>query len=174
MKDTEKVRYIHDIETGPTPLAARKPFKVEMQDSRRFVRIEISSPMSLSKIKDAGGNFEPDGDWHTLHGLILNISAGGVLVEVDQPLLEGDVVSMHFTLQEIESIDNVLGLVKRADEDEGAFLAGIQFITREYLRDIFSQAEMDLLPDRLTNFNESIRDVLNKYIFLERIAAAAE
>jgi hypothetical protein len=130
--------------------------------------------MSLRKIKDAGGNFEPDGDWHTLHGLILNISAGGVLVEVDQPLFEGDVVSMHFTLQDVESIDNVLGLVKRSDHDDGTFLAGIQFITREYLEDLFSQAEMDLLPNSLTNFNEGVREVLNKYVFREKIASNME
>jgi hypothetical protein len=70
MRDTQKVRFVHDVETDSAQLVARKPFKVETQDSRRFVRIEISSPMSLSKIKDAGGNFEPDGDWHTLHGLM--------------------------------------------------------------------------------------------------------
>ena len=174
MSDSQKVRYIQDVDAGPIELVARKPFKVETQDSRRFVRIEISSPMSLRKIKDAGGNFEPDGDWHTLHGLILNISAGGVLVEVDQPLFEGDVVSMHFTLQEVESIDNILGLVKRSDQDEGTFLAGIQFITREYLEDLFSQAEMDLLPDSLTNFNEGIREVLNKYVFREKMSSRME
>lgn len=174
MNDSEKVRYVQDVDTGVEQLAVRQPFKLQTQDSRRFVRIEISSPMSLRKIKDAGGNFEPDGDWHTLHGLILNISAGGVLVEVDQPLLEGDVVSMHFTLQEVESIDNVLGLVKRADHDDGTFLAGIQFITREYLEDLFSQAEMDLLPNSLTNFNEGVREVLNKYVFREKMASSME
>jgi hypothetical protein len=33
---------------------------------------------------------------------------------------------------------------------------------------------MDLLPEKLTNFNESIREVLNKYIYRERIAGAME
>ncbi|MFZ5979242.1 MAG: PilZ domain-containing protein [Candidatus Zixiibacteriota bacterium] len=174
MKKDEKVKYVKDVATGENDLAVRKPFRMNRENQRRFIRLEISSPMTLKKIKDAAGNFWPEGDWHVINGMILNISAGGVLVEVDQPLLEGDVVSMYFTLQDVECLDNVLGLVKRVDGEDGFFLAGVEFITREYLTDLFSRGEMDLLPENLTNFDESVRTVLNKYVYAEKLSGRME
>ena len=174
MSNSDKVKFVHDVDAQEAEFQARKPFKVEKEENRRFVRLEISSPMSMQRIKDAGGDFSPEGDWHTLHAMILNISAGGVLVELDQPLREGDIVSMHFTLQEIESLDHILGLVKRAEQNEGFFMAGIEFVSREHLNDILSQGEIDLLPDTMASFTESVRDVLNRYIFRERIASQPE
>ena len=174
MTNREKVKFVHEVDAVPSDYRARKPFKVEKQEARRFVRLEISSPMTVQKIKDTTGNFSPEGDWHTLHGMILNISGGGVLIEVDQPLLEGDLVSMHFTLQDVECLDNVLGLVKRAEENQGFFLAGIEFISRQRLSDLLSQSEIDLLPESVTDFNDSVRDVLNRFVVRERIAGQAE
>jgi len=170
MKKNEKVKYVHDVTAKENELAVRKPFRMNRDNQRRFIRLEISSPMTINKIKDAVGNFWPEGDWHLINGMILNISAGGVLVEVDQPLLEGDVVSMSFTLQDVECLDNVLGLVKRVDGEDGFFLAGVEFITREYLEDLFSRGELDLLPEDLSNFNESVRNVLNKYVYAEKLS----
>ena len=174
MKDNEKVKYVKDVEARERELAVNKPFRMNRENQRRFIRLEISSPMTLKKIKDMAGNFWPDGDWHVINGTILNISAGGVLVEVDQPLLEGDVVSMYFTLQDVECLDNVLGLVKRVDGDSGFFLVGVEFITREYLTDLFSRGEMDLLPEDLSNFDESVRTVLNKYVYAEKLSGRME
>jgi len=174
MKANEKVKFVKDVETEKTEISVRKPFRVDRDNKRRFIRLQISSPMTMKKIKDAVGNFWPEGDWHMINGTILNISAGGVLVDIDQPLLEGDVVCMYFTLQEVECLDNVLGLVKRVDGENGFFLAGIEFITRDYLDDMFSGGELEMLPNDLNNFDDSVREVLNKYVYAERVARQVE
>jgi hypothetical protein len=174
MKAKEKVKFVKDVETESMELNTRRPFHVDRENKRRFIRLQISSPMTMKKIKDAVGNFWPDGDWHIINGTILNISAGGVLVDVDQPLLEGDVVCMSFVLQEVECLDNVLGLVKRVDGEDGFFLAGIEFITREYLNDLFSGGELEMLPNCLTNFDDSVRAVLNRYVYTESVARQVE
>ena len=174
MTQKSKTRFIHDVSTTETDIIVQRPFKLERDDMRRFVRLEITSPMSLNKIRDTAGNFWPQGDRHAIHGHILNISGGGVLVEVDQQLDEGDVVIMRFTLQEVESLDWVLGLVKRSDLDESSYLVGIEFITRESLADLFTRAQLDLLPAQLHDFNESVHLMLNKYIRSQRSAAASE
>ncbi len=163
MKDTKEPTFVSDVTTDGG-VAVRKPFRLSKENQRRFIRLEISSPMSLQKIKDGDGGFWPEGDWHVIHGIILNISAGGVLVELEQAVTSGDVVSMRFTLQDVEELPHVLGLVKRSDADETGCLAGIEFVGREYLKDHFSNSEVDLLGDRHTNFDESIRQVLNKYV----------
>jgi hypothetical protein len=167
MKTDRKTKHIKDVDAGKTSYQARRPFKVSQEEKRRFIRLEISTPMSLSKIKDREGHYQADGNWQDIHGLILNISAGGVLVDLDQAIEEGDIVSMHFTLQDIEGLDNILGLVKRSDIDTDGCLAGIEFVSREVLVDYLSQAELDLLGPEYTNFNSSVRQVLNRYVHEE-------
>lgn len=169
MNKRSHVKFIKDVETDDKDIRVQKPFRVERADHRRFVRLEISSPMSLDKIRDMAGNFWPEGDHHYINGVVLNISAGGVLAEVDEQLSEGDVVSMRFTLQDVECLDNVLGLVKRADLDDGAFLVGIEFVTRERMADVFTQGELDILAGRISDFDEQVRAVLGRYIRRERI-----
>lgn len=173
MKTDKKTRHVKDVDAEQQVIKARRPFKVVQEDKRRFIRLEIATPMSLRRIKDREGHYWAQGDWQVIHGLILNVSAGGVLVDLDQALEEGDVVSMHFTLQEIEGLENVLGLVKRVDIDTEGCLAGIEFVSREILVDYFSQAEMELLGDTYTSFNSSVRQVLNRYVSRETVGAGA-
>jgi len=169
MKSSAKAKFVKEVETHGAQPKARKPFKVQEDNRRRFIRLEIAAPMTLKKIKDREAHFWPDGDWHVINGLILNISAGGVLVELDQAVSEGDLVSMQFTLQEVETISNVIGLVKRSDVDDGAVLAGIEFLTRAQLSDLLSRAEVDLLGDKCANFHERVKQVLSKYVYREKV-----
>ncbi len=168
MKKDTKARFVSDVELSTSTVRARKPFKVSADNQRRFVRIEISSPMGMRRVKDIFGNFWPHEDRYLIEGTILNISAGGVLVEIDQPLNDGDIVSMRFRLQEVEDLDNVLGLVKRTEQDEDVFLSGIEFITRQQLEDKLSRAELDLLGDSLNDFQGTVQSALEKYLYHEQ------
>jgi len=170
MKGSDNMKFVRDVPADRINLRAHRPFKVSRENSRRFVRLEISSPMSMKKIKDDSGNYWPEGDWHVINGSILNISAGGILVDLDQQVSAGEVVTMHFTLQEVENLHNVLGLVKRADIEPDCCIAGIEFITRDYLVDHFSQAELELLSENYMNFDESVRHLINRYIYREKVA----
>ncbi len=171
MKTSAKAKFVKEVETHGVQPKARKPFKVQEENRRKFIRLEIAAPMTLKKIKDREAHFWPDGDWHVVNGLILNISGGGVLVELDQSVTEGDIVAMQFTLQGVESITNVLGIVKRADVDEGVFLTGIEFLNRKQLPDLLSRAEIELLGDTCSDFNERVRQVLSKYVYRENETA---
>ena len=163
-RQNNRERFIQDVPAGTESVTARTPFKVETENRRRFIRLQISAPMSMDRLRTGGGPLRPDGDGYTIHGTILNISAGGVLVDLDQLVDEGDLVLMSFTLQEVEHLDNVLGLVKRVDHDTDGILAGIEFLTRERLQDLLSEAELELLGDRGTSFDEGVRAVLERYI----------
>jgi hypothetical protein len=173
MKPSLKAKFVKDVETRAATAQVRKPFTIKEENRRRFIRVEIAAPMSLKKIKDRQAHFWPEGDWHLVNGLILNISGGGVLVELDQAVSEGDVVAMQFTLQGVETLANVLGLVKRADGESGIYLAGIEFLTRSQLPDLMSRAEIDLLGDNCANFNDRVRQVLSKYVTIENTTERA-
>jgi len=174
MKSDSRTKFIKDVQTEKTEFRAKKPFKVEKDNQRRFVRLEISAPMSLQKIKDLGGNFWPEGDWHIVNGVILNISGGGVLVELDQAVNESDIVSMHFTLEDVEGLNNILGVIKRVDAEPDCYLAGIEFVSRKVLDDYLSKGEVEMLSKNHVDFNESVRDVLGKYVHRETETSGVE
>ena len=164
MKIEDKTKFISDVDMAEQNIIVRKPFKLQSENRRRFVRLEISSPMSLNRVKDIFSNFWPSGDEIIINGTILNISASGLLVDVEEPLNEGDIVSMHFSLQGCKDIDKVLGLVKRTDCQDDITIAGIQFVTRSELQDKLSDGEIEMLDDNFCEFGNSIKNLLNKYI----------
>ncbi len=164
MKPTERTKFVNEVETVEEISGVRGPFKIEEKQQRKFIRLNISAPMSLQTLRDNNGGFWPEGEERVVQGLILNISAGGVLVDLNEAIGNGDVVAMRFVMQDTESVDDVLGLVKRVDSSPEGCITGIQFITREQLSDIFSQAEIDLIPDTFKAFDESVRTVLEKFI----------
>jgi hypothetical protein len=148
-----------------TETTVGKPFETERdEDNRKFVRLDISAPVAMYHLKDGDQPLTPMEHARYLEAMLLNISAGGVLVELEQELTAGDVVCMRFTLQDVEAIDNVLGLVKRCEVDEDMYLAGIEFASREQLADLLSQPDMEMLPEQATSFHEQAQVVLEKYV----------
>lgn len=159
------------IEAGEAVVGVRDPFKLRKDNKRRFIRLEISNPISYSMLKDRSGGFWPQGDGPSYEGTILNLSAGGLLALSETPLEEGALVIMTMTLQEVEVIDRILGTVKRVESDEDAWLIGIEFISRESLSDYVSSAEMDVISEDIVSFDERLRKVLNKYVYYRRVSS---
>ncbi|MEA3296432.1 MAG: PilZ domain-containing protein [candidate division Zixibacteria bacterium] len=165
MKDTSRMKFVSETDVDSKRIGIRRPLKIDHDEQRQFVRLGISSPMSLTMIKDILGDFWSSGRDYDIDGTILNISAGGVLVELEQPLNEGDIVAMRFSLEEVESLEGVLGLVKRCEQDEDCYLTGIEFVTRQNLGDKLSQSEMELLSDNFSHFDRTVQKVLSRYIY---------
>jgi len=157
-------------ETGRNSISVKAPFKIENDEKRRFIRLEILDPLSYSVLKDRASGFWPDGDGPVFTGSILNISAGGVLIVSKAALSEGTLVIIKMTLQGVEAVNNVIGIVKRAEQDEDEWLVGIEFITRKALTDHLSSAEYDLVPENIASFNEHVQNILNKYVNRQRVS----
>ena len=169
MNDPTKQKFISEVDVNKKRIKARKPFKVKEENGRRYVRLEISAPVSLNRIKDIFSSYNPGEDSLVVNGRILNVSAGGMLVEIDQPLNSGDIVTMKFTFQDVESLENVLGLVKRCDCEEDYVLAGIEFARWEDLQDKLSSGELEMLSENTTTFYDSIHKVLERYLYREEV-----
>jgi len=153
-------------ETIPTDLKVRPPLAIEQDERRSFVRLQISSPMSVKRVKDIFGKFSAEGRGE-IKAEILNLSASGVLVELEQPLNQGDIVGMRFEVEGVDNMGGVLGLVKRSEVSEDYHLAGIQFVSRAQLSDTLSESELDLISDNFTEFDQSVREVLGRYLYRE-------
>ena len=148
----------------------RAPFQIMEDNRRRFIRIDIEEPATFTVIKTSEGGFWPAGDGPTGTGEVLNISAGGMLLFVEQPIMENAVLSMSLGLEGCDKVDNVLGKVKRVDLDLGGYLVGIESITREKLADNMSRQEIDQLPPTLSSFNERLRLILNEYVYARKLS----
>ena len=163
MNDT-RVRFVSEVDLE-RDLGVRKPLKVEQDNQRRFIRLDISSPVDVGRIKDVFGVFHPDAEAYSLHGEILNISAGGVLVEMEAPVNEGDLVALRFSLNEVEPLEGVLGLVKRCEPEDGVNLVGIQFVNRDNLSDMLTQGELEVLSAKFAHFDKCVHDLLSRYLY---------
>jgi hypothetical protein len=147
----------------------KPPFKIMEDNRRRFIRIDIDAPISFCTIKSAEGEFWADCDGPSGDGEILNISAGGILMYTNQPVMENTLVSISLKLEGCETIDHILGLVKRAEIDSGGYLVGMESITREKLNDVLGSGEIDQLPETLSSFTDRIQSVLNHYIYSKKL-----
>jgi hypothetical protein len=81
----------------------------------------------------------PSGDHREGWGRILNISAGGVLLETRFPIKVGAVVYLTFTLRTGSRLENIRSRVVRVAFEEGYAQCGLQFddlVDADTLRDV--------------------------------------
>lgn len=165
MTDEKQTKFVteHDVQdSGKTNV--KPPFVLSEQNRRQFIRVEIVSPLFIQRIKSVEGDFWPEGQGQPVEASIVNLSLGGVLIDLNDPFLPGDIVALRFNLQGEVIVENVLGLVKRSDESEGKYLTGVEFINRNKLEDILSEAELNMLPLEFSGFDISIQKTLRKFI----------
>jgi len=168
MRDFDNRSDDSSVRTLTDRLAVKKPFAIEKDNQRRYIRLEILSPVVLEVVKDIFGNFRNRPGEDTVDGSILNISPGGLLVELSQPINEGDIVSMTFSIEDSETLENVLGVVKRLDINEDFQLAGIEFIGKDRLTDWLSKPEMENLDESYADFAAKVQSVLRRHLYLEK------
>ncbi|UCD94049.1 MAG: PilZ domain-containing protein [Candidatus Zixiibacteriota bacterium] len=169
MRETDS-KVTSDIAAGDDIVSVRPPFRLLKDRRRRYIRLEISQPIEYSVLKDRSGGFWGQGDGPSYRGSILNISAGGVLMIGDTPLDENTMIVMKMTLQDVEILDRVIGVIKRAEPDEGEWLIGVEFITRESLVDYLSAPEYEMVREDVASFDEMLRGILNKYVYYRRVS----
>jgi hypothetical protein len=169
--DNTRTKIISEIEAKEDIISVKKPFKLYRDRNRRYIRLEISEPITYSILKDRSGGFWPEGDGPSYSASILNISAGGVLFAGTSPVEEGALLVMRMSLQDVEVLDRIIGVAKRVEPDDGEWLIGVEFISGEYLPDYFSAAELDVISEELSSFDKRLRDVLNKYVYYKRLSS---
>lgn len=164
-----RVKVISDVMVSDDTVGVKPPFKLGRDKQRRYIRLEISEPIEGTILKSRSGDFWPDLNGPSFHGSILNISAGGLLLVTEFPVEENAVVLLKISLQEVEVVDRIVGVVKRSEADEKEWLVGIEFVPRENFVDIFAGPEQALIPDDVASFDEKIKKTLNKYIFFKKV-----
>lgn len=134
---------------------------------RRFVRIDISGNIAFKVLDTSKHDHSLLGIERT--GELLNISAGGILVISGEKLNQGDYLLMNFQLKNNQRLENIFGLVKRVDEQEGEYIVGIEFLTKEQSLESFPPDLAEFLPPNTGYFNDELQKVIIQFVYKQQV-----
>ncbi len=155
-------------------MTSRKNSKSTGQDAgksnkRRFIRLDIFSPVTFTTIvveSDRRVRLHPE----KKAGVLLNLSAGGVLLSTTDPATEDELVLMKFDIKGFDALTNVLGKVKRVEErEEGEKLIGIEFLAVENLPDPEVALGLSRLVGQPNEFNQLLSRTISRYVFARQV-----
>ncbi|MBI3872846.1 MAG: PilZ domain-containing protein [candidate division Zixibacteria bacterium] len=141
---------------------------------RRYVRLEIFSPVGFAAI------VVEDGKRVRLHpdkkaGVLLNLSGGGALISSTDQATSGELVLMKFDIKGFDALTNVLGRVKRVEEqDDGERLIGIEFLSPEQLGDPVLETALTRLTEHPKDFADGLSRLISRYVFARQVEAEKE
>lgn len=139
------------------------PFPLGRSHGRRYVRIELSSPMQFRLLSCKKGNLKLSRD--RILGEILNLSEGGMLLVTDHPVPEDGYMLLTLNLSKLVILEGVLGKIKRVEpSEEGDFLVGVEFAPKEELEKQTSLDQIEELPVKVASFNHKLREIVTSFL----------
>jgi c-di-GMP-binding flagellar brake protein YcgR len=149
---------------------AEIPFPVRTSQGRKYVRIELSSPVTFRLLALSQGELKITNE--ETSGEILNLSAGGMLLVTDSPVEEQSFALMTMNLNKLAFLDGVLGKIKRVEPSgEGDFLVGVEFTSRGELEKLSSPEQVENLPVKVESFDRKIRKTISKFMRTAELVA---
>jgi len=156
------------IKPGSSALE-QTPFPLKTSHGRKYVRIELSSPIGFRLLKCKNGKLKLSKDRTT--GEILNLSEGGMLLLTDSPVPEDGFMLLTLNLNKLVVLEGVLGKIKRMEPSgEGDFLVGVEFTSREELEKLTSSEQIERLPVRVASFDRKLREIISSYLRISELA----
>jgi c-di-GMP-binding flagellar brake protein YcgR len=139
------------------------------EQKRRYVRLEIFSPVTFSSIvtdESQRARRHPA----KKGGLLLNLSGGGVLISTTDNVLSGEYVLLTFEIKGFDALTSVLGRVKRVEEcEDGERLVGIEFLTPEQVDNPSLAVSLSRLSDNPLGFSDSLRRLVSRFVFQRQV-----
>jgi hypothetical protein len=146
------------------------PFPVQTAGGRKFVRLELFSPVLFQLLTCRNGKLKLSKKKNTAE--VLNLSEGGVLLVTNSTVPAEGFLVTTLNLSGVVTLEGVLVKIKRVEPSgEGDFLVGLQFVTRKELEQIATAEEIQRLPAKITSFNQKIREILSSYVRTSELVA---
>jgi hypothetical protein len=145
-------------------------FPVRTSHGRKYVRIELSSPVRFRLVTCSRRKLKIAGE--EASGEILNLSEGGVLLLTDAPVPEQGFALMTLGLNKLAVLDGVLGKIKRVEASgEGDFLVGVEFTSRGELEKLSSPEQLENLPVKVESFDHKMRETISGFLRTNELVA---
>jgi hypothetical protein len=151
------------------PLTEKDPFPIRSSQGRKYVRIEVTSPVDFRLLIPRRGKIRLAKD--RCSGKILNLSCGGLLLESKKTIPEGAFLLLSLNLNGLVTLEGVLGKTKRLESTEdGEYLVGVEFCLREELENFASKEEIEKLPVKVGSFNHKLKEIILSYVHTAHLA----
>lgn len=145
------------------PLSGKTPFPIRSSQGRKYVRIEIISPVKFRLLLPRRGRISLSKN--QCSGKILNLSCGGILLEIGEAVAEGTWLALSLNLNEVVVLEGVLGKIKRVEPTEnGEYLVGVEFCSTEELKNFISREQIQKLPIKVASFNHKLKEIISGYV----------
>jgi c-di-GMP-binding flagellar brake protein YcgR len=142
--------------------------EIERIQRRRYVRLDISGKITFRKIAD--NEDSTDGLGPELDGILLNISAGGVLFESPVKIKTSGLIILSFALKGYHSLQNIMAVVKRCEGSKHkGYLIGAEFLTKANLASLGLENLDEYLPAGAGTFDENLQKLVIKFIYEQQI-----
>ena len=152
------------------PLTGKSPFPIRSSQGRKYVRIEITSPVDFRLLIPKRGRIELSKD--KCSGKILNLSCGGILLESGEAIREGTFLLLSLNLNGLVVLEGVLGKTKRVESaEDGEYLIGVEFCLREELENFAPKEQIEKLPVKVASFNHKLKEIISGYARTTHLAA---
>jgi c-di-GMP-binding flagellar brake protein YcgR len=139
---------------------------------RKFVRIDISGNIAFRALgTNEQGQVLLESE---KKGELLNISAGGILIASAEKLKQGDYLLMNFRLKNSHRLENILGLVKRVDEQENEYLIGVEFLTKEQSSESLPADVAEFLPPDTGYFDDELQKLIIQFVYKQQVKLRKE
>jgi len=134
---------------------------------REFVRIDYRTKLSytiINNLKDEKQEFS----WFPSQ--TVNISAGGLLIQISSKIKEGDLVLLKMESYATMNIPRfIVALCRRLISKNESLLAGVEFIIAEKLHKYFKPEELNKLPIQVKKFDIQNQNKMVRFVFEEQI-----
>lgn len=151
------------------PLTEKNPFPIRSSQGRKYVRIEVTSPVDFRLLIPKRGRIGLAKK--QCSGRILNLSGGGILLESGKAIPEGTFLLLSLNLNGLVILEGVLGKTKRLESTEdGEYLVGVEFCLREELENFASKEEIEKLPVKVGSFNHKLKEIILSYVHTAHLA----
>lgn len=148
-------------------------FPLGKSHGRRYVRVELSSPIQLRLLECKKGKIKLLNQRITAE--ILNLSEGGVLLLTNQAVPEEGFVLLTLNLNKLVILEGVLGKIKRIESSgEGDFIVGVEFAPKEDLERWSSPEQIEQLPVKVASFNHKLQEIITSYLRTAELATKTQ
>jgi hypothetical protein len=145
------------------PLAEKRPFPIRNSQGRKYVRIELASPVDFRLLLPKRGRVKLSKS--QCSGKVLNLSCGGILLESGVALPEGIFLLLNLNLNGLVVLEGVLGKTKRVElTEDGEYLVGVEFCSRKEIENFVSKEQIEELPVKVGSFNHKLKEIISGYV----------
>lgn len=146
---------------------------IKRTQRRRFVRIDIAGEVTFKVIE-----IQDDGELDVSldkKGQLLNISAGGILLNTQTALRHDNLILLNLNLKNSQRLENVLGMVKRSEQSnepgdgQEEYLTGIEFITKEQAAGKLAVNIDEELSFTVNFFDEALQRAIVQFVYRQQI-----